>query len=122
MSNALNNPFKGLEPLGPGDMLFGRDGDLTLVTDRIFRGKTTLLFAGSGVGKTSFFRAKFIPAITGRYGAEMQVRYYNEWGGEDPLKGLQRALGAERDESLQTFFERTAHLQPSSWILVLDQF
>lgn len=122
MNTAQNNPFKGLEPLGPGDMLFGRDGDLTLVTDRIFRSKTTLLFAGSGVGKTSFFRAKFIPDINARYGEEVQVRYYNEWAREDPLAGLKDALGAEPGESLQKFFERTAQTQASSWILVLDQF
>src|SRR6266513_460725 len=122
MTVVLSNPFKGLEPLGPGDILFGRDGDLTLVTDRVFRGKTTLLFAGSGVGKTSFFQAKFIPEITGRYSEDMQVKFYNKWAGEDPLAGLKSALGAKSGQTLLQFFERNAESQATSWILVLDQF
>jgi len=122
MNPVLTNPFKGLEPFGPGDTLFGRDADLTLVTDRIFRSKTTLLFAGSGVGKTSFFCAKFIPEVQERYADQLQVCYHNKWSGDDPLKALKDTLHAQAGESLLSFFKTTVQTAESSWILILDQF
>jgi len=57
------NPFLGLKPYELEDRkkLYGRDKDLILMKDRIFSARTTLLFAGSGVGKTSFLNAKIRP-------------------------------------------------------------
>lgn len=77
------NPFKGLRPYEEKDhkQLFGRDKDLILMTDRIFSGRTTLLFAGSGVGKTSFLRAKVIPELRDQY----HVVWHNRWTGADEL-------------------------------------
>src|SRR5271165_394215 len=65
---SVANPFKSLVPFGAKDWqtLFGRDADLDLVLNRIHSGKCTLLFAGSGVGKTSFLRAKLIPELESR--------------------------------------------------------
>ena len=93
-----SHPFKGLKPYSKEDSgkLFGRDKDLFLMKDRIFRGKTTLLFAGTGIGKTSFLNAKVIPEIDQRY----FVSYHNEWAVDDPLvvmkKKLARELAVER--------------------------
>ena len=61
------NPFLGLKPYREEDQLYGRDKDLFLMTDRIFCARTTLLFAGSGVGKTSFINAKIIPDLKSQY-------------------------------------------------------
>ncbi len=81
------NPFKGLRPFEPKDKekLFGRDRDLFLMKDRILSSRTTLLFAGSGVGKTSFLNAKIIPALQERY----HVIWHNRWTGADESSGVE---------------------------------
>jgi WD40 repeat protein len=75
------NPFKGLRPYKQEDRdrLFGRDRDLILMKDRIFSARTTLLFAGSGVGKTSFLNAKVIPELE----KQCVVIWHNRWTGAD---------------------------------------
>ncbi len=75
------NPFKGLRPFKQEEQeeLFGRERDLILMKDRILSSRTTLLFAGSGVGKTSFLNAKIIPALKERY----CVIWHNRWTGAD---------------------------------------
>ena len=77
----LKNPFKGLRPFNQEEQeeLFGRERDLILIKDRILSSRTTLLFAGSGVGKTSFLNAKVIPALEERY----CVIWDNRWTGAD---------------------------------------
>ncbi len=77
------NPFKGLRPYceDDSDRLFGRDRDLVLMKDRIFSARTTLLFAGSGVGKTSFLNAKVIPELR----KQCTVIWYNRWTGADEI-------------------------------------
>jgi len=135
---AQNNPFKGLRAFRKDDSgtLFGRDRDLALVHDRLFTGKTTLLFAGAGVGKTSFLRAKLIPETD----SVRNVFYHGQWATGEPLKTLLQALptpakvmaasagarmagtaNSEQDvpTTLQQYFER-AGMQRC--ILILDQF
>ena len=75
------NPFKGLQPFEQEDegRLFGRERDLILIKDRILSSRTTLLFAGSGVGKTSFLNAAVIPELSKRY----CVVWHNRWTGAD---------------------------------------
>jgi WD40 repeat protein len=77
------NPFKGLRPYSQQDRdkLFGRDRDLILMKDRIFSARTTLLFAGSGVGKTSFLNAKVIPELK----KQCVVVWHNRWTGADEV-------------------------------------
>ena len=77
----IKNPFKGLRPFKQEEQeeLFGRDRDLILMKDRILSSRTTLLFAGSGVGKTSFLNAKVIPALSERY----CVVSHNRWTGAE---------------------------------------
>ena len=78
MPTPKENPFLGLKPyeLRDRQKLYGRDKDLFLMKDRIFSSRTTLLFAGSGVGKTSFINAKIIPELKGQY----HVVYHNQSG------------------------------------------
>ena len=77
----IKNPFKGLRPFKQEEEeeLFGRDRDLILMKDRILSCRTTLLFAGSGVGKTSFLNAKVIPALEKQY----CVISHNRWTGAE---------------------------------------
>src|SRR5438552_7875448 len=120
MSPKPPNPFKGLRSYTREDYgrLFGRDADFIFMKDRIFAGRTTLLFAGSGVGKTSFFEAKFIPEMEQRHKPAMQIRYHRQWSGGDPLASVRQTLGANPAEPLADFFKRS----PGQWLLVLDQF
>jgi WD40 repeat protein len=81
MEGVPANPFKGLRPYSQEDRdkLYGRDRDLILMKDRVFSARTTLLFAGSGVGKTSFLNAKIIPELKKQYA----VVWHNHWTGAD---------------------------------------
>jgi WD40 repeat protein len=87
------NPFKGLRPYQEDDRLFGRDRDLVLMTDRIFSAPTTLLFAGSGVGKTSFLNAKVIPELKEQY----CVIWHNRWTGADELGESKYEFADDKD-------------------------
>jgi len=120
MSGPAPNPFKGLESYGRDDYprLFGRDADFLFMKDRIFAARTTLMFAGSGVGKTSFFEAKLIPELEQRHPGRFCIRYHREWPAADPLGALKKSIGADPSESLLQFFQR----QPGQWIVILDQF
>lgn len=89
----LPNPFLGLQPFRQEDRrkLYGRDADLILAKDRIFSARTTLLFAGSGVGKTSFLNAKVIPDLKPQY----TVVYHNQWAIDEPLISLGKSLDSQ---------------------------
>ncbi len=119
----LANPFKGLVPYRPADKgkLFGRDRDLHLVQDRIFSDKTTLLFAASGVGKTSFLQAALIPALEKR---TYKVILHREWAGGDPLEVVKKAACdvLEVNASGLSLAEFFRDHRPSRCILILDQF
>jgi hypothetical protein len=84
------NPFVGLRPFKQSEAayLFGRDDDLTLVFDRIMSANTMLLFAPSGVGKTSFLNAKLIPQVARRYA----VVTCQTWGGGQPKRSILEAI------------------------------
>ena len=92
MQTPKENPFLGLKPyeLIDRQKLYGRDKDLFLMKDRIFSSRTTLLFAGSGVGKTSFINAKIRPELEGQY----HIVYHNQWAIGDPLHALVKSITA----------------------------
>lgn len=89
MQTPKENPFLGLKPYGLEDQLYGRDKDLFLMTDRIFCARTTLLFAGSGVGKTSFINAKISPELKSQYDS---IIYHNQWAIGQPLEKLLNSI------------------------------
>ncbi len=93
MDKAQSNPFKGLRPYAADDAgkLFGRERDLTVIYDRLFSGRTTLLFAASGAGKTSFLQARLVPEAESKRCA---VFYHGRWSTEEPLPALCRAVQA----------------------------
>ena len=57
------NPFKGVESYTEPEYgkLFGRDADFVLMKARIFGGRTTLLFAGTGVARPPSSKRKSFP-------------------------------------------------------------
>jgi WD40 repeat protein len=94
---ATDNPFKGVSAFEKPDRerLFCREDDLILFMDRVHSATTTLLFAPSGVGKTSFLEAKVIPQLEDD---GFFVACPREWTKTDPAEalksGVRRALGA----------------------------
>src|SRR4051794_8213812 len=98
------------------------------MTDRVTSKRTTLLFAASGVGKTSFLRAKVCPSLERYY----KVIFHNEWSGSgeplDPLKEkiCQRAGVENTGGRLADLIARLSSHKTmpglTRWCLVLDQF
>ena len=136
----MTNPFRGLTAYTRRDreVLFGREDDLTLILARLFTRRTTLLFAGSGVGKTSFLQAKVIPEIDDRY----VVIYHDTWASTDPLPALGGSIAKELTDGKwsggpaagTTLLEKLGRLKmtragtqgetiaASGLVVVLDQF
>ncbi|QOY91200.1 WD40 repeat domain-containing protein [Paludibaculum fermentans] len=122
------NPFRGLSSYTRDDreVLFGRDDDLTVILARIFSRRTTLLFSGSGVGKTSFLNAKVAPELERRY----CICSHSAWSTGDPLSCLREALrkawaaqGFQCPEGASLLgMLPTAHQQLSGTLFILDQF
>src|SRR5215471_464405 len=88
---AATNPFKLLDPYTKQDRLFGRDGDVVLVVARIASARTTLLFSGTGIGKTSFLQAKLIPHLEREY----RIVMFSRWTGNKPAADLRQAILTE---------------------------
>jgi WD40 repeat protein len=86
------NPFLALRPFKREDAprFFGRDGDLVLVKSRLVSARTTLLFAGSGVGKSSFLNAKLAPDVESQW----QIVAHRSWATRPPLEAVQLSIAA----------------------------
>lgn len=136
------NPFAGLRPITDPNALFGRDADFTVVRERIYSGRTTLLFAPSGAGKTSFLLAKLMPELNG----EFSICLHKDWADQDPRRAVIKSIGGaleipesdtpETIPSLLEPFRRAASperfsnelpLRPprtktKEFLLILDQF
>lgn len=89
---APEDPFVGLKPYTEAerDRFFGRERDAQLLINKLFSHPLTLLYAPSGVGKTSLLRALVIPSLRAE---EAQVVYYDRWNTDDPCAGLVREMG-----------------------------
>jgi WD40 repeat protein len=135
--SAPANPFLALESYTreDRDRFFGRDTDLTLVMDRVLTGRTTLLFAPSGAGKTSFLNARLVPELEDRF----FVACHNRWSGDAPLALVRASVAAAWRASswsqgqpdvvdgdaigLAAIYRSMQPCKPwSGCVLVLDQF
>jgi len=121
------NPFLALRSFRREDAVsfFGRDGDLILVQSRLFSSRCTLLFAASGVGKSSFLDAKLAPAIESQW----QIVTHRAWAAAAPLPGLLAAMagkgaGSSEPGGLLDCVERLLSTpeRPRGCLIVLDQF
>lgn len=127
-AEGLPNPFLALKPFGPEDAsrFFGREADLVLVQGRLFSARATLLFAGSGVGKTSFLQARLIPSLE----SEWLVVSARDWAGRAPLDVLDQAIGtppagldlSQADARRQWLESLAASRVRRQCLVVLDQF
>jgi hypothetical protein len=118
------NPFRGLRSYLEEDRarFFGRDRDLILMRERIASGRAVLFFAGSGVGKTSFLRARLIPDAGDR---GYECFYWRQWASRECTEGLRQAvashLGGPEAGSLPELLSARAP-EAGPFLLILDQF
>lgn len=134
----MNNPYVGLRPFDESeqDRFFGRDQDRRIFVDLLLANRLTLLFAGSGVGKSSLLRAAVLPQLTDPARENLDAVYCNSWAG-NPLTSIRGAAlealikarrlpEAARQElaelPLPRFFEICGHVSRCPLVLVLDQF
>lgn len=107
------NPFRGLAQYQRNDPLFARDKDTELIQSRLWSSRVTIMFAGSGVGKSSFLNAKLIPSLEQIFRPEhVAVPDANSWARVDP----RQALAEARAQVLAAKPTRRGS------IIVLDQF
>ena len=120
-------PYTGLRPYEESErhLFFGRDQDARRLRNKIFSAPLTLLYAPSGVGKTSLLRALIIPELRS-HGAN--VIYYDRWSEDDPLDAIKKLIAeiipGEEIEG-RTLLEVIQDLSEDSdnpIVLILDQF
>ena len=84
-------PYVGLRAFRPDehDRFYGRDADAQFLVDKILSARLTLLYAPSGVGKSSLLRARVMAALEVE---GCRVTYFDAWAGSDPLSALKEKL------------------------------
>jgi HEAT repeat protein len=138
-SPATDAPYPGLRPYREDeqDNFFGREADSKVLIDKILVHRLTLLFAATGVGKSSLLQASALPYLKSPRGENLDVAYYIDWV-SNPLQGVRQAVqqalqasGSWRpeitytpkpDEKLVDFLGFCALFTRQPLIVVLDQF
>ena len=108
MSSTTPSPYPGLRPFQETEQtdFYGREADTAALVDKILHHRLTLLFAATGVGKSSLLQAAVLPRLRAA-DAGREVIYHNDWVAP-PLTALQHAIQQA--------------LQGQALIIVLDQF
>jgi tetratricopeptide (TPR) repeat protein len=125
-------PYVGGRAYGPEDAAYfvGRARDAQLLCDKIFSSRLTILYAPSGVGKTSLLRTLVVPFLGN---AEARAFYFDVWTGEDPsahlksdLIKLAQSIGVPHPEAgsptLAELVGLVASFTGKTLVLILDQF
>ena len=131
------NPYMGLRPYEEKnkDIFFGRDQEREILIDKLLANKLTLLFAATGVGKSSLLQAAVLPELKETAKENLDVIYYSDWV-SDPLKALKKETinvlktrgkpavdyQADRDIPLKKFFRLCAAFASEPLVVILDQF
>jgi HEAT repeat protein len=138
ISPSLPEPYPGLRPYREDeqDKFFGRDADAEILIDKILTNRLTLLFAASGVGKSSLLQAAVIPHLRSPTGENLTVVYHIDWVSE-PVRSVREAVvnalrkdnvlreDTDADSSGETLAELlefcSLFVRPPL-VLILDQF
>jgi len=91
--DAGSMPYVGMRPYGreEKDWFYGRSADGRIIADKILSARLTLLYALSGVGKSSVLNASTIPALEWD---DCCVMYFDAWAGSDPAMAIKEKLAA----------------------------
>lgn len=91
--NSTTNPYPGLRPYHEDEQrkFFGRDTDAEVLIDKLLSNRLTLLFAASGVGKSSLLQAAVIPRLKSPSGENLSVVYHIDWV-SDPISSVRMAI------------------------------
>lgn len=86
-------PYPGLRPYRETEKgnFFGRETDAAILIDKILTNRFTLLFAASGVGKSSLLQAAVIPRLKSSLGENLVVVYHSDWVSE-PVQTVKAAV------------------------------
>ncbi len=88
LPETVREPYMGLRPYQEADQdfFFGRDQERDLLVARILTHRLTLLFAATGVGKSSLLQAAVLPRLKGPRHENLDVVVYSDWV-SPPLAG-----------------------------------
>lgn len=129
-------PYPGLRPYRETEKnnFFGRETDAAILIDKILTNRFTLLFAASGVGKSSLLQAAVIPRLKSSLGENLVVVYHSDWVSEPVqtvkaavLKALQTKETFPKDlelaeEDLHGLLSLACVFVRPPLVLILDQF
>jgi len=136
----MNSPYRGLNPYEEEDKdnFFGRTADIRILSDKIRARKLTLLFAASGVGKSSLLQAGVMPELkrpTRKHYKPLDVIYYRNWVlsqqetfFDEAIKSLKAQGKLSPDYKLNNTHSLTGFLQfctlfsSNPLVIILDQF
>ncbi|MBN1602375.1 MAG: HEAT repeat domain-containing protein [Chitinispirillaceae bacterium] len=134
---AVYEPYIGLRPYTEehGHMFFGRDAEQAIIIDKILSEKCTMLFAASGVGKSSLLQAGVIPALKDPKKHNLNVVCFKDWV-IDPLPVLKKTIETtlkmqnaidneylfDEEYSLRDFIQVCASFSSEPLVILLDQF
>ena len=115
-------PYVGLAPFGEGDAerFFGRDAERKRIIANLQASRFTLLYARSGVGKSSLLRAGVVARLAAAPGSRLVPFVFSSWSG-DPNVELPRALGAGGG-GLEQALEAKIGAIDGIVLVILDQF
>jgi WD40 repeat protein len=144
VSPSLDSPYVGLTHFTEdyADRFFGRDTECALIIGNLRAARLTLLYAESGVGKSSVLRAGVVARLHGFADNDLRTRgsprlvpvVFSSWS-ERPVAALIRAIGdATRpylsgdavlelpEDDLEGAIERASAALGATLLIVLDQF
>ncbi len=77
----IGSPYKGLNPYSKDDRhnFFGRQQETQILINKILAHRLTLLFAATGVGKSSLLQAAVIPQLEDAQQENLAVVHHNHW-------------------------------------------
>lgn len=134
----MRDPYKGLVPYDRDDRdnFFGRDIEKEILLGKILSNRLTLLYAATGVGKSSLLGAAVLPDLEDLSKENLDVAYHRSWV-DDPVAAIKKTVRqalrerkkiAEVDleeldgPSLMEFFALCCDYSSDPMVLVLDQF
>ncbi|MCP5104846.1 MAG: hypothetical protein GY950_15780, partial [bacterium] len=128
---------KGLRPYEEQnrEFFFGREEERDIIIDKLLSNRLTLLFAASGVGKSSLLQAAVIPQLKRPDQDNLDVVYYNDWLSSpvaelknETLRMLEKrgklsaGLTLNKNVPLHDFFHICSAFASDPLVVVLDQF